>query len=152
MKSEMRNQLLRDRATWWCSRGSWEPGLGMWVWLNSSIDMIQVQGFQYDPVYYQLDWSRCPLESSRDSHIHLASIFYLVQETPRSTMEHHGAPGNSRVLHCPWLSPIRWTFLPLNNTSHPSPSLTKKDKWEASMEIISRYNYSFAWALPSSQH
>ena len=50
-------------------------------------------------------WSRCPQESSRDSHIHLASILSCSGDT----VEHCGAP-------CPWLSPSRWTFLPLNNT------------------------------------
>ena len=53
MKSEMKNQLLRALIRELKMYTSWEPRLGR-VWLNSSIDMIQVQGFQYDPVYYQL--------------------------------------------------------------------------------------------------
>ena len=53
MKSEMKNQLLRALIRELKMYTSWEPRLGR-VWLNGSIDMIQVQGFQYDPVYYQL--------------------------------------------------------------------------------------------------
>ena len=48
--------------------------------------MIQIQGFQYDLLYYQLH-QRSVQESCRDSHIHLASILSCSGDT----MEHCGA-------------------------------------------------------------
>ena len=80
-----------------------------WVWLNSSIDMIQVQGFQYDPVYYQLLEPLSTGVQQRFSHTFGKYILSCSGDTVET-------PGNCRVLQCPWLSPSRWTFLPLNNT------------------------------------
>ena len=60
-----------------------------WVWLNSSIDMIQVQGFQYDPVYYQLLESLSTGVPQRFSHT-FGKYFILF-------WRHHG---DTRGLHC----------------------------------------------------
>ena len=145
MKSEMKNPLLLDLIDELMMQTFVRTKTR--VWLNSSIDMIQVQGFQYDPVYYQLLEPLSTGVQQRFSHT-FGKYFILF-------WRHRGAPlvpdchppgGHSSLsTTLLWLSCRQVQY---QARSHHEV----KDEWEASLEIISRYNYSFASALPSSQH
>ena len=92
MKSEMKIQLLLDlieelmMQTFVRTKSR--------VWLNSSIDMIQVQGFQYDPVYYQLLEPLSTGVQQRFSHTfrQYFILFWRHRGAPWSTVDSRVSP------------------------------------------------------------